>query len=98
MTVDEADFGVYVHVPFCRMLCTYCDFVKYRGLERWYTRYADAVCQEAATWLGQRLGKRGVSLFIGGGTPSVLGLPALQRLRRQLADAFSLDTQAEYCL
>lgn len=98
MTLAESDYGVYVHVPFCRMLCTYCDFVKYRGLDHWYSRYADALEREAATWQHQLPDRRGVSLFFGGGTPSVLGLQALQRLRQQLAGAFGLDTHAEYCL
>jgi len=50
MTLGESDFGVYVHVPFCRMLCTYCDFVKYRGLDEWYARYAAALLREAKIW------------------------------------------------
>jgi oxygen-independent coproporphyrinogen-3 oxidase len=91
-------YGVYVHVPFCRMLCTYCDFVKYRGLEAWYARYAAALVQEAATWRARVAGRPGVSLFFGGGTPSVLGVPQLGMLREQLAGAFGLDERAEYCL
>jgi oxygen-independent coproporphyrinogen III oxidase len=96
--VSAADYGVYVHVPFCRMLCTYCDFVKYRGMEAWYARYAAALLQEAAIWRGRVAGRPGVSLFFGGGTPSVLGVPQLGRLREQLAGAFGLDERAEYCL
>lgn len=96
--MSAADYGVYVHVPFCRMLCTYCDFVKYRGMEAWYARYAAALRKEAATWRAPMAGRPGVSLFFGGGTPSVLGVPQLGALRDQLAGAFALDEHAEYCL
>ncbi|HEY8742485.1 MAG TPA: radical SAM family heme chaperone HemW [Chloroflexota bacterium] len=98
MIRGDSDFGIYVHVPFCRMLCTYCDFVKYRGMEDWYTRYAAALLREGRTWQDQMRGRRGVSLFFGGGTPSVLGITALRTLRDQLAAVFELDVGAEYCL
>ena len=98
MIPAESDFGVYVHVPFCRMLCTYCDFVKYRGMDEWYARYATVLLREASTWQGQLRGRRGISLFFGGGTPSVLGIPALRTLRQHLAALFELDDHADYCL
>jgi oxygen-independent coproporphyrinogen III oxidase len=98
MIPTSEPYGVYVHVPFCRMLCTYCDFVKYRGLEAWYTRYMGALLREAETWRGKLADRRGISLFFGGGTPSVLGPSALGTLRERMVEIFGLDQHAEYCL
>jgi len=42
------DFGVYVHIPFCRRKCFYCDFPSYAGEERWMSRYREALCREIA--------------------------------------------------
>lgn len=95
---NERPFGVYVHIPFCRMLCTYCDFVKYRGMEAWFDRYTDAVLREAEGWAEQTAGGRAVSLFLGGGTPSTLGLGRLRALRERLSQAFHMATDAEFCL
>lgn len=98
MTAAGSPFGVYVHIPFCRMLCTYCDFVKYRGMEAWHDRYVDALLREAATWADQVHSQPGCSLFFGGGTPSVLGGAQLARLRAHLAARFALDKRVDYCL
>ena len=46
--VDPALFGVYVHVPFCRTRCHYCDFVTYTGMEGLRGPYAVALGEEAA--------------------------------------------------
>ena len=39
-------FGLYLHIPFCRSKCAYCDFASWAGREKWMERYAAAVCAE----------------------------------------------------
>jgi putative oxygen-independent coproporphyrinogen III oxidase len=67
------DFGVYVHWPFCLSKCPYCDFnshVRHAGVDE--ERYAAAFAREIAT-TAQRIGARTVStIFLGGGTPSLM--------------------------
>ncbi|HSR27308.1 MAG TPA: coproporphyrinogen III oxidase, partial [Actinomycetes bacterium] len=46
--VDPGLFGVYVHVPFCRTRCHYCDFVTYTGMEGLRRPYAAALGEEGA--------------------------------------------------
>lgn len=74
--------GLYVHVPFCERKCPYCDFNTYAGLEAWFTRTVDALCQELARqWRNLGLYARPVtSVFVGGGTPTVLDATQLTRL------------------
>jgi putative oxygen-independent coproporphyrinogen III oxidase len=70
---DADAFGVYVHWPFCLSKCPYCDFnshVRHTAIEQ--DRYARAFAQEIAT-TAERIGPREVtSIFLGGGTPSLM--------------------------
>ncbi len=70
---DPVGFGVYVHWPFCAAKCPYCDFNSHvRAAPIDEERYLGAYRQELA-YLGQQLGRRQVSsIFLGGGTPSLL--------------------------
>lgn len=81
-------FGIYVHIPFCRQKCFYCDFPSFAGRERMIGPYLEALEQEAGQ-VRQRLSDRGEAVFgsdgklaprtlyIGGGTPTVLETVAL---------------------
>ncbi len=72
---DGTPVGCYIHIPFCRSKCPYCDFYSLRGDAALHARYADCVAQrlrEAAD-----VGWRWSSIYVGGGTPSALALAAL---------------------
>jgi oxygen-independent coproporphyrinogen-3 oxidase len=94
-------FGVYVHVPFCRTRCGYCDFNTYTATELGggasQAAYPDLVHREidlAAKVLPQ--GKTNVStVFFGGGTPTLLKPAELGGILRKLDDAFGLAEDAE---
>lgn len=82
------DFGIYIHIPFCRQKCFYCDFPSFAGKERMITPYLEALEQEMGQ-VRQKLWDRGEAvlgsdgklaprtLYIGGGTPTVLETVAL---------------------
>jgi oxygen-independent coproporphyrinogen-3 oxidase len=65
--------GLYIHVPFCQRKCSYCDFNSYAGLEALHAPYVAALTAEMA-WLARRGEWRANTVFIGGGTPTVLPL------------------------
>ncbi|MBR5906514.1 MAG: radical SAM family heme chaperone HemW [Bacteroidales bacterium] len=70
---------IYVHVPFCRSFCTYCDFYSERACPT--EAYVDGVCREAFDRRDEIAATAAVNtLYIGGGTPSVLPLPYLARI------------------
>lgn len=88
--------AIYVHVPFCGQKCRYCDFVSFGGIsEGLQERYVEALCQEIALVSG-RLGWRPETVFVGGGTPTVLSLAALEQLLAALARCFVTEALAEY--
>ena len=92
-------FGVYVHVPFCSTRCGYCDFNTYTPseTETSYAAYLDALEQElelAAQEYGQE-GWPADTVFIGGGTPSLLGADGLGRILARIRTTFGLADGAE---
>jgi coproporphyrinogen III oxidase-like Fe-S oxidoreductase len=79
-------FGVYVHVPFCSSRCHYCDFVTYTGMEGLRRPYAAALLAEAelaAAGLGPEP-PTVTSVFVGGGTPTLLPTGDLARVLERL--------------
>jgi oxygen-independent coproporphyrinogen-3 oxidase len=91
----EEALAVYVHIPFCRWRCSYCDFNIYAGMSRWFAPYVAALGQEIR-WFGRAAGRpRARTIYIGGGTPSLLPLPLLERLFEALREAFEIPPGIE---
>ncbi len=97
--------ALYVHLPFCRARCAYCDFNTYAGLEELVADYVDAVCleveqvagnQQPATSIQQRVtsDQQPATIYFGGGTPSLLPLPLLA----QLLDVLRLTFYASHSI
>lgn len=96
-----APFGLYIHVPFCATRCGYCDFNTYTPGELGSPRdltgpYLTALEQElelAAATLSSR--PQVSTVFVGGGTPSLLGAAGLSRILRAVRNQFDLAADAE---
>lgn len=84
-------YGLYIHVPFCVSKCLYCDFYSLPGKQAWIERYIDAMLIEAQCYKGQGFN----TLYIGGGTPSLLGADGLRKLMAGLRETFGLDRLEE---
>ncbi len=68
----HAPMGIYIHIPFCSHICPYCDFTTYAGKDSLIPRFVDALVVDLARQAAQVGGREIVSVFIGGGTPSLL--------------------------
>lgn len=91
----DAEFGVYVHIPFCAHICPYCDFNAYAGLSDLIPDYVAAVEQEIALQAGDFAGRPAISLFLGGGTPSQLSPPQVEQIITAAHDFFAFTPDAE---
>ena len=98
----STDFGVYLHVPFCRVRCGYCDFNTYTATELRGVRqdsYAETLSGEIALARGvlERAGalRPASTVFIGGGTPTLLPAGDLARMLGDVRSAFGLMPGAE---
>ena len=76
--------GLYAHIPFCKQKCFYCDFASFAGQTRLIDAYLDALAREAAA----APVKTAQTLYVGGGTPSLLSPAQLERLAGLLAQHF----------
>lgn len=94
-------FGIYVHLPFCRHRCSYCDFYSSTDhTDANFERVADAVVSElesAAKWVETSGVQRQAptSIFLGGGTPSLLTVKGLSTLFQGIRSTFGVPLDAE---
>ena len=87
--------GLYIHIPFCRQKCLYCDFPSWAGKEGQMQAYVDALTAEIQAQ-GKRYANREViSVFFGGGTPTALEIPMLAQLMRAVSESFRGAADAE---
>jgi len=91
----SARLALYVHIPFCRAKCPYCDFNSYAGLEGLMAPYVDALITEMALWRDTIRQTRVTTVFFGGGTPSFLPLAETERIFAALRRSFRLAPHAE---
>ena len=92
------DMGVYLHIPFCRKKCSYCDFASYEGLEAYYDDYVDALCAEIKLWAETypKSAKIPVNtVYFGGGTPTQLSLIQLEQILDTLYTYYPCDSVRE---
>jgi oxygen-independent coproporphyrinogen III oxidase len=104
MRMDDLDrdrLGLYISIPFCRSKCTYCNFASgvYPASE--HARYVDRVIQDltaAGGWaarMGVELPRRVDTVYLGGGTPSLLAPELLERLFATMRLEFDFEADAE---
>src|ERR1035438_5230664 len=93
--------GLYISIPFCRSKCTYCNFASgvYPASE--HARYVDRLIEDLAAapaWaerMGVELPRRVDTIYLGGGTPSLLAAELLARLFAAMRWEFDLEPDAE---
>ncbi|MBC6432214.1 coproporphyrinogen III oxidase [Nostoc sp. HG1] len=99
-SVYEIASSAYVHIPFCRRRCFYCDFPvsvvgdRLRGeTSGTISQYVEVLCQEIA--ITPAFGQPLKTIFFGGGTPSLLSIEQLQRIITELEKHFGIASGAE---
>jgi oxygen-independent coproporphyrinogen-3 oxidase len=86
--------GLYIHIPFCERKCPYCDFNSYAGLDALHVPYIEALTGEMG-WLAQRGDWQANTVFVGGGTPTVLPLSLLAQVLDAARAGFRIPSDAE---
>ena len=75
-------FGVYIHIPFCASKCNYCDFLSFPGMDFEYGRYVEALINEVRNSSLLNVS----TVYIGGGTPTVLPIPLMKDILECVMD------------
>ena len=87
--------GIYIHIPFCRSKCDYCDFYSLAGQEGRMDDYQKALITHMKETAPQTRGYQIDTVYFGGGTPSYYGEKRLRELLRLIAKRFDLAKDAE---
>jgi len=86
--------GLYIHIPFCLKKCGYCDFLSFGGCsEDLQEKYVDALCTELDMYSGK--GVLVDTVYIGGGTPSLLHQNHIRKIMKAAKAAFCITEDAE---
>ena len=89
--------GIYLHIPFCKHRCAYCSFFSSTDSEL-KEAYVSALCRELEMRKHYAGDEPVRTIYVGGGTPSQLSLPQLERLFTQIYKIYKVDTDAEVTL
>jgi len=108
--MNDNNLGLYIHIPFCKSKCSYCDFVSFADSTTLHKHYIDMLLNEMDNVFDEfRDGEKRVvdTIFIGGGTPSVLYKGALKQLKNHIFNSgafhfvkdleFTVEANPESC-
>jgi oxygen-independent coproporphyrinogen III oxidase len=91
----KAPIGIYAHIPYCTRICPYCDFNVYARKQSQFPYYVNSLIAEMEL-VAREHGRRDVAtIFIGGGTPSLLPASDIDRILTSLGERFQIAPDAE---
>lgn len=89
------DLSLYVHIPFCVQKCRYCDFLSYRASKQEQMEYVRLLLQEIGMQAPFYKEHQVISVFLGGGTPSILDAEIIEEILCKLKENFSFAENPE---
>ena len=96
MEPERRELSLYVHIPFCKAKCVYCDFLSFGGCgydEQ--KQYTEALCREIETYRPFAKDYRITTIFFGGGTPSYPDAGRIEQIMQTIQDVFYVEPDAE---
>lgn len=88
--------GLYLHIPFCKSKCLYCDFCSFpRPSDELLMRYTDVLCRDIETWAERCRDRTVDTVYFGGGTPTLLPPRMLEKILTIITRHYRVDTSAE---
>lgn len=85
--------GLYIHIPFCKSKCPYCDFFSIKMNDEEMNRYVDKVIERLDKYCNDNIVLD--TVYFGGGTPSTLGTERIAKILNAINDKFTVDKNAE---
>ncbi len=93
--MDDKRIGLYVHIPYCRQKCSYCDFNSYASMEGTVPEYFNALNNEISSYSDMLQGFTVKTVFMGGGTPSYVDSKYMHPLMSSLNRHMNIEGDAE---
>lgn len=93
---NKEELSLYIHIPFCVRKCGYCDFLSAPADENTRDRYVQALLMEIERYQGTETADRKIkTLYIGGGTPSILSVKQLEYIIQKIKCIFNFNDNVE---
>ena len=89
---------LYLHIPFCIQKCNYCDFLSAPSCAGERKVYVESLCQKIRSYKDLAKAYHVVSIFVGGGTPSLLLSKQIEQIFEAVREIFVIDSDAEISL
>ena len=96
--MKKKDLELYIHIPFCIRKCKYCDFLSGPSGEKERQEYVESLCRKIHSYGELAEAYRVVSIFVGGGTPSILTEEQILKIFAALREVFEIEADAEITL
>lgn len=93
--MNKKNLEIYVHIPFCARKCAYCDFLSFPGNQQMQREYTDQLLEEIVQQSARAEEYQVTSVFIGGGTPSILNVVDMNAILSSLKERFEILPDAE---
>ncbi len=92
------EIGLYIHIPFCISKCKYCDFVSFNKINDMADQYIEAVKAEIEMYSDKLSDYEVQTIFIGGGTPSILDVVKLESIINKIHINFNISKNIEFTI
>lgn len=93
---SNSELSIYLHIPFCRIRCDYCDFNTYAGLGHIIETYVNALITEVeVVGCNMQDNQKVHTVYFGGGTPSILRITHFERILRKLNKLYKFSNDVE---
>ena len=89
------DLSLYIHIPFCKNVCLYCNFLTFANKEQWIPGYVEKVCEEIEKRAVQFKDYRVETIYFGGGTPSLIPPELIKKIIQQIRAYYKVKRGAE---
>ena len=89
------EIGMYIHIPFCKSKCYYCDFISFSGKENMIDRYIENLLKELDIYKDLVKNCTIKTIFIGGGTPSYIDGEHIKKLMEFIKENFNVEKLKE---
>ena len=89
--MENKEIGIYVHIPFCKRKCDYCDFISYSNKDSKIEEYVEAVKKEIEL---QKIKSQITTIYVGGGTPSYIDSKYIKEIMKEISNKnISVDAE-----
>lgn len=89
--MENKEIGIYIHIPFCKKKCDYCDFISFSNKDKKIEEYINAIIKEIEQ---QKIKSKITTIYIGGGTPSYIDSKLIKEIIAEIKKK-NVDSNAE---